>query len=402
MVGAGIAGLAFARALAAAGYRDVQLVEAEAEVGGKLCSPTLAGRAYDLGAVIVFECYSRTRALLDAVGLRTRQIHAFTVDPRESRAVHSLQEPWAFEWFLRFLDALPPELISEPGWAGVVEAGLHRPTRDWLGERDLLPVPPHILQMNQSSGYGFLEDDVPAIYFGRSVGLCSGWAHVVEGGYRELARRLAAELEGRVGLRLSSRVASITRGDEVTLRLASGETLRGDVLVLTGDASGHLGVLDADEEERRCYAALRHLPYTSRLVEAPGLPESADALTTIAPHQCAAANGHLTFFLRPHADRPLYLTWQYDGGHGADELERLALKDLEALGADEPSALLVRRWPRYFPHFDTASIAAGLPLALEARQGRRNTLLVGSTLSMELVEWAVRHAEWIAARYFAA
>jgi phytoene dehydrogenase-like protein len=402
VVGAGIGGLAFARALVELGCTGVQIVEAEAEVGGKVCSPAFAGRPYDLGALSVFEPYRRTRAFLDAFGLETRRIRGFTVDTRDSRRVRSLEAPADLEWFLRFLDAVPAEFVQHPGWRGVVQAGLHRPTREWLEAHDLLPVPPITLQANQSSGYGFLEDEVPAIYFVRTVALCSGPASVVRGGYQELPRRLAASLQGQVDLRLSTRVEAIERGEAVVLRLAGGETLRGDVLVLTGDAAGYLDVLDADDEERRLYSGLRHFPYTSRLMEAPGLPEAADALTTLAPHQSPAARGHVAFFLRPHADRPLYLTWQYDGAFGPPELERLAERDLEALGADDPSSLIVRRWPRYFPHFDSDAIAAGLPQALEARQGLRNTLLVGGTLSMELVEWAIRHAEWVAAQHFAA
>lgn len=74
IVGAGFAGLACARAAAAAG-RSVVVLEARERVGGRSAPATLAGRTVDVGGQWVGAGHDRLRALVAEHGLRLRPQH---------------------------------------------------------------------------------------------------------------------------------------------------------------------------------------------------------------------------------------------------------------------------------------------------------------------------------------
>ncbi|NNF37805.1 MAG: NAD(P)-binding protein [Gemmatimonadetes bacterium] len=74
VVGAGVAGLAAARALGAAG-RDVAVLEAQDRVGGRLLSHPVGDRGLDLGATWFWSNEPRIQALIAELGLGTHAQH---------------------------------------------------------------------------------------------------------------------------------------------------------------------------------------------------------------------------------------------------------------------------------------------------------------------------------------
>ncbi|MCK6548426.1 FAD-dependent oxidoreductase [Myxococcota bacterium] len=403
IVGAGPAGLAIADRLKHHGYAHVRVFEAEAEPGGKCLSAQIRGRPYELGAVTLFDAYVRAMRLVKRLNVPLIPFDAWTCTPSQRREVRlsSQEEP---DWFFRLADAVRTDTggTSDLGWESAMRAGLHIPTYEWLTKHGLLPVPRRALYMYVSCGYGFFEHEIPAIYFIRTMMVCAGSCHTIVGGMQSIWRRLAADLTDRTGLELSTdtRVTRVERGTEVSIETSKGR-FEADVLVWAAGAPEALDVLDVTESERRALSSMRFIDYLVLAIEVDGLSEARNRLITIEPHQVHATRGHVTFFLRSEIDRPIYLTWQYADGRSDEELEETAKADLTALGGDVRRILQRKRWRRYFPHFGSEDIARGLPLSLEQEPRARNTFFAGATLSMELVEWAMRHGEDLVAQSFA-
>lgn len=402
IVGAGPAGLSFADRLKQLGYAHVRLFEAEGEPGGKCLSPQVRGRPYELGAVTIFDAYERTKRLVKRLNVPLLPLDAWVATPTERREVKLSSQEEA-DWFFRFADAIRASTggTNDLGWESAIRAGLHIPTYDWLSKHALLPVPRRALYMYVSCGYGFFEHHIPAIYFLRTMMVCVGRNYAVDGGMQSIWRRLAADLTDRTGLELhsSTRVTHVERDKHVSIETSKGH-FEADVLVWAAGGPEALDVLDTSETERRALSSLRFIDYYVLAIEADGLSEARNRLITIEPHQVYESRGHVTFFLRSEIDRPIYLTWQYADGRSDEELEETAKADLRALGGDVRRILQRKRWRRYFPHFGSDDIARGLPLELENEPRARNTFFTGATLSMEQVEWAMRHGEDLAAKTF--
>jgi phytoene dehydrogenase-like protein len=76
IVGGGLSGLACAQLLASAG-KTVQVLEADAAVGGRVRTTLYQGEPVDRGFQALFRAYPETRALCDEVGIGRGDLHAF-------------------------------------------------------------------------------------------------------------------------------------------------------------------------------------------------------------------------------------------------------------------------------------------------------------------------------------
>lgn len=128
MVGGGIAGLAAARRLSAAGHR-VLLLEGSPRLGGKLAAHDLApGLRVDVGAESVLVRRPEAPALISSLGLDARLVHPTEAKPRvyvDGQAV-----------------GVPPSVMGVPGELDVLSnllspAGFARALRE-----PSVPAPP--------------------------------------------------------------------------------------------------------------------------------------------------------------------------------------------------------------------------------------------------------------------
>jgi len=246
VVGAGIAGLAAARALALGGQRVVVL-EARDRIGGRTWTDASLGVPVDLGASWIHGVDGNPLwALASAFGIDTVEfkVGSFQFDGRPiawhdpSGAALSAEDTSAFVADLHTVDAALDAVVAQAPPPSTYAAAVDTVLRSlrWQGDRaarireytahrseDLCGAPVTVLD-----AHGLDEEHVP------------GDEVVFPGGYAQYARALAEGLD----VRLSSVVRSVTQaGDSVTVGLADGTTVAAPQVVVTVP----LGVLQAGD-----------------------------------------------------------------------------------------------------------------------------------------------------------
>ncbi|MBO9045989.1 FAD-dependent oxidoreductase [Curtobacterium flaccumfaciens pv. flaccumfaciens] len=246
VVGAGVAGLAAARALALGGQRVVVL-EARDRIGGRTWTDSSLGVPVDLGASWIHGIDGNPLwALAPRFGIDTVEftVGSFQFDGRPiawhdpSGAALSAEDTSAFVADLHTVDAALDAVVAHAPPPSTYAAAVDTVLRSlrWQGDRaarvreytahrseDLCGAPVTVLD-----AHGLDEEHVP------------GDEVVFPGGYAQYARALAEGLD----VRLSSVVRSVTQaGDSVTVGLADGTTVVAPQVVVTVP----LGVLQAGD-----------------------------------------------------------------------------------------------------------------------------------------------------------
>jgi monoamine oxidase len=246
VVGAGVAGLAAARALALGGQRVVVL-EARDRIGGRTWTDSSLGVPIDLGASWIHGVDGNPLwALAPGFGIETVEftVGSFQFDGRPiawhdpSGAALSAEDTSAFVADLHTVDAALDAVVAQAPPPSTYAAAVDTVLRSlqWQGDRaarvreytahrseDLCGAPVTVLD-----AHGLDEEHVP------------GDEVVFPGGYAQYARALAEGLD----VRLSSVVRSVTQaGDSVTVGLADGTTVAAPQVVVTVP----LGVLQAGD-----------------------------------------------------------------------------------------------------------------------------------------------------------
>ncbi|WIE58064.1 NAD(P)/FAD-dependent oxidoreductase [Curtobacterium sp. MCLR17_031] len=246
VVGAGIAGLAAARALALGGQRVVVL-EARDRIGGRTWTDSSLGVPVDLGASWIHGIDGNPLwALAPRFGIDTVEftVGSFQFDGRPiawhdpSGAALSAEDTSAFVADLHTVDAALDAVVAHAPPPSTYAAAVDTVLRSlrWQGDRaarvreytahrseDLCGAPVTVLD-----AHGLDEEHVP------------GDEVVFPGGYAQYARALAEGLD----VRLSSVVRAVTQaGDSVTVGLADGTTVVAPQVVVTVP----LGVLQAGD-----------------------------------------------------------------------------------------------------------------------------------------------------------
>ncbi|GAA3806145.1 hypothetical protein GCM10022403_045190 [Streptomyces coacervatus] len=403
VVGAGPSGLAAARELERAGHR-VTVLEEQETVAGKCRSVRIDGRAYDLGGHICTNRYERTAELMAELDVETERTSRYRVLDAEGRAT---AQPMAFlrgDAFPRYRALREREFprIAEPGLAHSARA-LAAPVTHWLAEHGLQSMAESFGTGYTAAGYGYLDDDVPALYFvkyAEMTGLLSdppellghAGAFTVVGGFDTLWRRVAEELKD---VRLGVRVLSVERHTGgVRVHTDSGP-VDADDLVLAVPLDRILPLLDATEDERDLAGRIRSNAYHTTLATASGLPEN--AFYFLDRHTATRdASGHCVSYHHRYPDSDVRTFYSY--GRPEDVTARLR-DDVAELGGRLEEVHLHRQWA-FMPHFGSADLADGVLDRLDALQGRGRTYYVGGLPAFELIECTIAHAQELARRHF--
>ncbi|WP_223125448.1 NAD(P)/FAD-dependent oxidoreductase [Streptomyces sp. TRM68367] len=404
VVGAGPSGLVAARELERAGHR-VTVLEEQDTVAGKCQSVVLDGRAYDLGGHICTNQYERTAELVTELDVATERTSRYRVldvaAGTASRQAMAFLRDGAFRRYRELREREFPR-IAEPGLAHSAQA-LAAPVSRWLAEHGLESMAGSFGTGYTAAGYGYLDDDVPALYFvkyAEMTGLLSrrpellghGGAFTVVGGFATLWRRVAEELKD---VRCAVRVESVERhAGGVRVHTDAGP-VEADELVLAVALDRILPVLDATEEERDLAARIRSNAYHTVLATASGLPE--DAFYFLEGHTATReATGHCVSYHHRYPDSDVRTFYSYGR---PEDVGALLRDDVAALGGRLEEVRLRRQWA-FMPHFGSDDLADGVLDRLDALQGRARTYYVGGLPAFELIECAVAHAQDFARRHF--
>ncbi|MFQ6396621.1 alpha/beta fold hydrolase [Nocardia sp. KC 131] len=409
VIGAGPGGLVAANELERLGH-TVVVLEREAVAGGKSVSVQVDGRAYDLGAHLCNDRYEHFIDLADEFGLATEDIippHIFdaqtftTAMPKTAFATRQIVGR-----YMRLRAESFPD-IGRPGLAHSARA-LSQPARDWLRDNDLETMAASLGAVYTSAGYGYLADDLPALYFlkvSETVSQLSteptrtrhANAFTISGGLGALWERVAAKL---ADVRTGVEITAIDRsGDRVAVHLADGHTVHADDLVLSVPLDRLDGVLDMSLAERALALKIRRLDFYTVLCRITGLPRNGHY--TVRSGDALPGPGHCVSFHHRYAETDVYVCYSYGAdGLTTDDIVANLRDDVVAFGGELTEVLLVRHWP-YFPHFASRDLAEGVYDKLEERQGRRRTYHVGGLLGFEMIETTIAHARDVVAGHFA-
>lgn len=403
VVGGGAAGITAARALVEKGC-VVELLEAGAEVGGKVADVEIDGRAYELGQILFFAGYTHTLARVAAldVPLAPTRLQDHVLAPDGASCAIANEETVA--WIEAVLAAAGVRPDQADGLAAVPPA-LTAPFGEWLAAHDLLPIPPGMAYLWTGFGYGRLGDDVPAFYlvaFARI--LVHNGLHVAS-----LPRNVdlwRAEVEhlsesGRFTLRTGARVAAVEPGEGgPRVTLADGRPLVADAVVLATPPEITGAMLPTDHPARPLLDRFRTFDYVVSVadIDAPHWPDDAVLMHNLDADRA----GHLLDYHRPHGPDGLVVLGQYGvDRHGAvlDDatLEARLRADVQRAGGTLRRVHVQRRW-RYFPHLGSADLAGGVIGALDRLQGRDGLVFAGAYFAMESLEHTVATTERLVRR----
>lgn len=221
VVGAGFAGLAAAAELRRRGV-EVTVLEARDRVGGRVWSVPFAGATVERGAEFILPHDSTVIATAERLGLalvRKGTRYGYREPRGGMRAVSAAEVAEA----MARIGAEPPQA---PGVTAARALACH--------ELDPAVREVIVARLEVSCAYGFDGLDAGVLSEGAAA-FGDFDTHTVEGGNDRIARELAAELDGAVGL--SSPVSSVAWRENEVRALAGGREEVADAAVIAVPAS---------------------------------------------------------------------------------------------------------------------------------------------------------------------
>jgi protoporphyrinogen oxidase len=412
IIGAGAAGLSAAHYLWRKGYRRITVFDRRPRVGGKCLTRTIAGRNYELGALVVGNPYPRVREMIAAAGLEVMALDAIrTVDTRQPRAI-----AWAEEAYDRSPHAAKVRLLaaylrhyrrlSRPGFRGLEKTDLAGATMAaWLRQRDLTNLRAVLAPYYVSWGYGYLER-VSAAYVFKLLDLYYRALAVnylkphhvcrmgfIPQGYQRLWERIAEPFE----LCLGVDIREVRRDRRVTIA-HDDQKREFEALIMACPIPNTLPFLDVHPRERALIAKIRTLDFFTITAAVDGLPDN--HLFFVRNHLTSAHAGHMVSWYRRWPECNIFVFYIIGAsGQSMDELVGQLIRDLAGIGAALRVIHDSAHW-HYFPHVSASNLREGFYRDFENLQGHRRTWYAGELLAFPTVEHVVAYSQRLVDRHF--
>ena len=422
IIGAGAAGLTAALTLSDMGYQQVTVFEASDQVGGKINSISVDGRAYELGAAFILPGFETIFNLADrfSVPYQDSGLRHMVLDrgnalsdmvdfPQRAFGLDSLIRGMTFFGIFRFFN--PTGFRDDFALApSTMNVDFNSFSKRHLFYSLALSAAPMLV----GCGYGY-ADEVPAIYlmqlmdsfvplFRRAMLFpelmtMPNYVAMFTYGYQTLWNEISRHLN----VRLRSPVTKIVRfrDEDGTQRVAltSGSTTEEfDRLVISSPLDKALGFLDASPTEIDLFSRIRYYPYTVTVFRGRNLSRS--AITFLDSSTRSDSLGHMTGLYNQFANDDVWTagqlgSWDMD----RDVMKGILKKDVAALGGEVDEILVQQTWS-HFPHVKTKDLDEGFYQRMEQLQGISGTYYIGGIMNFDSVEHTARFAKNLMRRKF--
>eukprot|EP00565_Helicotheca_tamesis_P009464 CAMPEP_0185723812 /NCGR_PEP_ID=MMETSP1171-20130828/523_1 /TAXON_ID=374046 /ORGANISM="Helicotheca tamensis, Strain CCMP826" /LENGTH=466 /DNA_ID=CAMNT_0028391565 /DNA_START=73 /DNA_END=1473 /DNA_ORIENTATION=+ len=446
IIGAGPAGIAAAWfLLKKKGYKNVTVLEAEEEVGGKCRTTTYTDQNkvtnnYELGAEYITYAYDLIFQFMKEVDAKTKTAGTIMTIMGDGKFIDAAKsEPFlkVLPAAMRYLKILKKykKIIANPSNAGVAaDPFLSQSSKDFIASNKLDALKP--LFLVGQFGYGSLED-FPAIDLMRTVPLSTMRRTIIQqipiirllwkrpvaslavDGLQNLFQSMASELDeekarktsgGNKAVLLGEKVIKISKVTEENSPPLLVETTKGthkfDKIICAVPPNLVAGFVDfLSEDAKEHMMKFKYHPYYVGCIDPDhNLPAAYYQNQTLNP-------GEPVQFSKRWADSPI-MAYGYNwveesefqpGNTQGEELLQEKMKTYlkENMLIDSYTCFKGGiAWNNYHPHVPIEDYQAGYFDKLEAYQGIDGIFLAGDAMSMESMECSCKYSEQLVNEYF--
>lgn len=418
VVGGGISGLTAAYRLQQKGYKNVTVFEKNAEVGGKISTFYYQGVAYEKGAVGL-NGFFEIAGLAKELGIEP--------DLTPPVGIYYLGKYISTSEFVTSIFGVGPTLKSMLSlvllrlrFPEIAETSLHDVDPELMVplNRFLVNHPEISFAVNVprplivGQGYGYYEE-VPAIYILRLVyngtinnlKVLSGLSTIEESGiyyFKSGYQKVLIKMAESLRVKTDARVTGIDRTSSESVMITyvhkgKIETAAFDVLIIATPLDSANEFVDDLAGEHALFQQIRNYRYYSIIFRANNLPRSYGAFWEEKAN--IAARGDLLGWANPN-EKDVYMGYLHAMPNASEsEVVGRFSAGIAEIGGDYIETLDVNEW-KYFPTVTVENMQAGFFDQVNALQGRNHTYYIGSSLSVERVDFAIRQTEEIINRYF--
>eukprot|EP00698_Gefionella_okellyi_P009534 TRINITY_DN2431_c0_g1_i1.p1 TRINITY_DN2431_c0_g1~~TRINITY_DN2431_c0_g1_i1.p1 ORF type:complete len:1522 (-),score=421.17 TRINITY_DN2431_c0_g1_i1:56-4120(-) len=271
---------------------------------------------------------------------------------------------------------------------------------EWMQQHQFAELAAYVQNHFTASGYGYLQQ-IPMLYLAKFIhmaqmtGLPRLWT--IEGGYATLWHKVAASLHT---VRTGVQIEAIQRRDgQVFVLTSSGEHLVGDKLIVATSAATFMQQLDLTVQERFVFNRLQTLSYWTSIVRCDALPKSGFYLLQEECSQAPlAGSARCVSYHHRYEDTNVCLFYSFgESQHAVEEAVRQVVHRMQGTVIE---MIQHYQW-KYFPHFSSEWLDAGVLDRLQQLQGSNMTLFLGSMNNFELVEPTLQSTRALIEQHFA-
>ena len=412
IVGAGAAGLMAALQLRKLGYTNIRIFEKRNRIGGKCFTPTIEGRNYELGAVIVgrttysvinellkdfdLECFpiSKTRLMSNQSG-GTPPIFPLIKDylTRFRPAIHA---------YLSSLEGVPS--FSQSGYLGFDPERFGMTFTEWAKKHNAADIVDVMAPIYTGFGYGYLNQvSAPQVFkiydqnrFAKTFSFNPfrpAPMLSIKEGFQGLWSRVAELFDVALG----TNIQKIERGETVQIHTET-EVSSFDKLILACPLHGITPVMDLSEREHTLYQKIQTIDYQTITASVEGLGPK--GLVFFIENMSDDRCGHLVCGYRRWKESNIWALYVIgDGKMTNDEIVSRIQSDLSDVGAQITKLHRHDKWD-FYPHVSPEDFRDGFYPQLEALQGENHTYIVGEIVSSATVEAVARYSRDHINQYF--